>query len=226
MVGMRASFAVTLGLVALTAACRGATPSTGPGSSDGSTEACPASAPASGSSCSTDLLYCGYSGPVESCDCTYPGGYVGTWECASGPCPPGVDCGSIDAGMAVDAGSCPATDPRAYNGGIACPSVGQSCNYQYPYIATADCRDECTCDPSGTWSCALRSCSFPGCPYSQPANGDSCLLITSGAHVPACDYGNDAGCSTQCSCMDGFTWACTSKGSCVDAGTPIDGGDQ
>jgi len=219
---MRASLVVSLGLLALAAACRGATTSTGTGSSDGNTptEACPASQPASGSSCNTDYLYCGYSEPVESCNCTYP-----TWQCASGGCPPGVDCGSIDAGM-PDAGPCPATDPRAYNSGIACPSVGQSCNYQYPYIASADCRDYCTCDPSGTWSCALRSCSFPGCPYSQPSNGDSCLLVTSGAHVPACDYGNDAGCSTQCSCLEGFTWACTSNGLCLDAGPPIDAGDQ
>jgi hypothetical protein len=49
-------------------------------------------------------------------------------------------------------------------------------------------------------------------------------LITRGAGVPACDYGNDAGCATQCSCVDGFTWSCTPNELCFDAGAPIDAG--
>ena len=81
----------------------------------------------------------------SSCACV-PYGYDGgsyAWDCVPAPCPPP---------------SCPPAPPQP---GDACSSVNASCDYAFD----AGCGGEyCTCEPSGTWLCAIGDCVDAGPP--------------------------------------------------------------
>lgn len=96
---------------------------------------CPDSPPQVGSGCGPIQYSCSW-GTMEGC-----GGETcsceGTWSCAPTSCPPPPPC--------------PADAPQPMS---ICSSVGQTCTY------SSACQDDeqCECDPSGTWGCAIGGC--------------------------------------------------------------------
>jgi len=89
----------------------------------------------------------------STCTCEQYGSDGGSyaWSCVSPPCPPP---------------SCPLAPPQS---GDACSSISQSCDYTFD----ASCGGEyCTCEPSGTWACAIGDCADAGPPLDAGAWSD------------------------------------------------------
>lgn len=79
----------------------------------------------------------------SSCTCVPYGADGGAyaWSCVSPPCPPP---------------SCPPAPPQ---NGDACSAPSEECDYTFD----SGCGGVyCTCDPSGTWSCAIGDCVDAG----------------------------------------------------------------
>jgi hypothetical protein len=235
---MRSPLLLIAGMVALAAACGGQTSGVGgntggsrggthtsSGGSTGSNSGGSTSGSSSGADDEPDGGICPpspfFNASATTCNdgmvCSYGDGqgYCGAtctcsnsqWQCVVASCPPPTPC--------------PATDPRLYDGGIACPSVGQSCTYQYPYVPSPDCKDYCTCDPSGTWSCAVGTCSFPDagppdvaspppvtCPAAEPTENSACPSVGN-----VCTYFSS--CESNCLCTD-TGWVCATESDCGD----------
>ena len=127
----------------------------------------------------------------ESCDCLN-----GAWSCSLPPCPPP---------------SCPDPPPTPQT---ACFDIGIDCYYP----DDAGCGgEECSCDPSGSWSCTFGECidagppdtgppDAGGCPASQPPNGEGC--DTQG---DICSYFGQ--CETNCLCTT-TGWVCATQQGC------------
>jgi hypothetical protein len=66
---------------------------------------------------------------------------------------------------------CPATAP---SNGSACTgfSVGLTCGYMGPYAGSSDCQVQCSCGPSGTWSCPA-TCLGDGGPPADSGPDDT-----------------------------------------------------
>jgi hypothetical protein len=167
---------------------------------DSPDQVCPDAPPPAGSACYPDGMECGWGteeGCGESCFCSN-----GTWECAEDPCTAPV---------------CPVSAPT---GGTACSGIGSDCSYPVGFCGEEDC----SCDPSGIWSCVTAVCVDAGppdtgtpdtgapedagllCPPSEPASGTGCPDLGN-----VCTYYTP--CETNCLCTSAG-WVCATEQGC------------